>query len=52
MDDKTKVVTPLVAPHDAAKVDEAPTTVEIEAPVSTDKDGVPVDLPDLGGTID
>ena len=53
MDDKKdKVVTPLVAPHDRSKSDEAPETIDTDAPVSTDEHGKPVDLPDLGGKID
>ena len=53
MDDtKDKVVTPLVAPHDKSKSDAAPKTIDTDAPVSTDADGTPVELPDLGGKID
>ena len=54
MDDKDRrqVVTPMVAPHDEAEADEAPRTVDTDAPVSTDEKGDPVDLPDLGGRID
>ncbi len=53
MDDKKdQVATPLVSPHEGSKFDEAPKTVDTDAPVSTDEDGAPVDLPDLAGTID
>ena len=53
MDDKKdKAATPLVAPHEGSKPDEAPTAVDTDAPVSTDENGEPVDLPDLGGRID
>ena len=52
MDDKDKVVTPLVAPHDKADQDETPKPADTNAPVSTDDKGDKVDLPDLGGKID
>ena len=53
MDDrKDQVATPLVAPHDEADRDEAPKPVDTDAPVSTDRKGDKVELPDLGGRID
>ena len=53
MDDKKdKAATPLVSPYDRSQSDEAPKPVDTGAPVSTDEDGEPVDLPDLGGKID
>lgn len=53
MDDrKEEAATPLVAPYDEADNDAAPKPVDTEAPVSTDRQGDKVDLPDLGGKID
>ena len=53
MDDrKDEVATPLVAPYDEADRDEAPKPVDTDAPVSTDRKGDKVELPDLGGRFD
>lgn len=50
--DKKRVVTPMVSPHDTLEANVAPRIVDTDAPVSTDENGDPVDLPDLGGRVD